>query len=268
MAGYWQGKNVVVSGGSSGLGLAIARAMFEAGANVTLVARTCSNLEAARSSISLDSSRVQTACCDVTKADEVDRLFGEECVASSGIHAFIHAVGRSSRGAILDTTVEALQGLMEVNFYSAVHCTRRVLPMLMKSQGHLVYVGSLASKSAGRYLDGYPAAKFALAAYSQQLRLELGPRGLHVLLVCPGPIQRSDAGRRYDHISEGIPERARGPGAGVKLRAIDPDRLARRVLRACEKRKPELVVPASARLLFAISQLSPTLGDWILRKRS
>ena len=60
----------------------------------------------------------------------------------------------------------------------------------------------------------------------------------------------------------------RKPGAGVKVKAIPPEWLAQRILRACEKRRPELIVPAKARLLFAISQLWPTLGDWIVLRKT
>ncbi len=77
------------------------------------------------------------------------------------------------------------------------------------------------------------ATKFAVAAYSQQLRLELGPQGLHVLLVCPGPIRRN-APRLYPlEGSQHVPERARAPGAGLHVSAIRPEKLAAAVLRAC-----------------------------------
>jgi short-subunit dehydrogenase len=103
-----------------------------------------------------------------------------------------------------------------------------------------------------------------VAAYSQQLRYELNPLGVHVLLVCPGPIARPDAGQRYDEQASGLPDWARKPGGGVKLKGIPPEKLARRILQYCERRKPELVMPAKARILFALAQLSPTLGDWII----
>jgi short-subunit dehydrogenase len=115
-------------------------------------------------------------------------------------------------------------------------------------------------------LGAYPASKFPLAAYAQQLRLELGPLGLHTLLVCPGPIRRDDAGSRYDSKAGDLPAAAREPGGGVKLKGIDPDWLARRILVACERRQAELIVPGRAKLLFAISQLWPALGDWIVTR--
>jgi len=156
--------------------------------------------------------------------------------------------------------------LLELNFLAMTRCTRAFGPSLIESRGHIVNIGSLAAKSASRYLGAYPASKFPVAAYSQQLRLELNPLGVHVLLVCPGPIARPDAGQRYDDQAADLPESARKPGGGVKVKGIAPEKLVAKILRYCERRKPELVMPAKARLLFAIAQLSPTLGDWILTK--
>ena len=127
-------------------------------------------------------------------------------------------------------------------------------------------ISSLGGKSAARYLGAYNASKFALNAYSQQLRLELGPQGLHVLLVCPGPLARSEVRTYGAEHKENLPESARKPGGGVKTRLIEPEWLARRIVRACQRRDPELVVPGKARLLFAVQQLFPRLGDYLVRK--
>ncbi len=180
----------------------------------------------------------------------------------------MNAAGISARSAILDTTEADFQLLWDLNFLGVVRCTRAASERLLQARGHVVNVGSLASKIAARYLGAYPASKFAVAAYSQQLRLELGPRGLHVLLVCPGPLAREDAGRRYDAQATGLPESARQPGGGARLKRINPHWLARRIVSACERRKAELVVPGTARWLFALAQLSPALGDWILRRKT
>ena len=113
-------------------------------------------------------------------------------------------------------------------------------------------------------MGGYAASKFAVAAYSQQLRLELADQGLHVLLVCPGPIA-SETQRVYSG-TENLPEAARKAGAGVKVRQIDPADLALRILKACERGDLEIVIPWKARMLFAISQFSAKWGDRLVRK--
>jgi short-subunit dehydrogenase len=117
-------------------------------------------------------------------------------------------------------------------------------------------------------MGAYSATKHAVSAYSQQLRLELGPEGLHVLLVSPGPIAR-DAPKTYDaERLDSLPPNARKPGGGVKVNLIQPDWLAEQILAACQRRRPELVVPRTARWVFAVSQLWPGLGDWLVRKLS
>jgi len=180
----------------------------------------------------------------------------------------VNNAGRSMRGKILDTTPEQFRDLMELNLIGLVRCTRAAAPHLLAQRGHVVNIGSLAAKSAARWVGAYPATKFAVAAYSQQLRVELEPEGLHVLLVCPGPIVRQDSRLYPLEGLEGVPETARRPGGGVRVHAISPQKLAKAILRACQRRQPELVMPGKARLLFAVSQLWPRLGDWLVRRNT
>jgi short-subunit dehydrogenase len=259
-------KRALVTGASSGLGLVIARKLAAAGTRVALVARDEAKLQAAVASIPLSEHRALAISADITQQADVDRARQTIEQTWGKLDLLINCAGKSSRGKIEDTTPEQFQDLWELNFLAAVRCTRAFLPLLLASQGSVVQIGSLASKSASKFLGAYPAGKFALAAYAQQLRLELGPQGLHVLLVCPGPIARDDAGTRYNDQSSHLPAEARQPGAGVKLKGLAPDQLADRILRACERRQLELVVPAKARLLFTISQFWPSLGDWIVNR--
>ncbi len=263
---YWTDKVALVTGGSAGLGLAIARALVTAGAQVTIAARGPARLEAARQSLSTDGRACAAIAADVTKQGDCERLVSETVGQRGRLDLLINCAGRSARGEIAATTAEQLAELIDINFLAAVRVTTAALPYLVADRGHLVFIGSLASKSAARFLGAYPASKFPLAAYAQQLRLELRSQGLHTLLVCPGPIRRDDAGQRYDAAAANLPPEARRPGGGVKLKGIDPDWLAARILRACERRQSELVVPARARLLFAISQLWPRWGDWIVTR--
>jgi hypothetical protein len=87
-----------------------------------------------------------------------------------------------------------------------------------------------------------------------------------VLLVNPGPIARREPRVVPLHDVTRLPDSAKRPGAGVKIGATDPVWLARRIVRACERRQPELLVPSAARWLFALMQLSPTLADWLVRR--
>jgi uncharacterized protein len=263
---YWTNKIALVTGGSKGLGLAIARALVATGAQVVITARNQEQLAEAAASLSTSDQKCGWLPGDVMQPDQVDALVAETMKMYGRLDLLVNCAGRSDRGEAAATTAEQFRDLLELNFLSAVRVTRAALPHLLKNRGHVVHIGSLAAKTAGPFLGAYPASKFPLAAYAQQLRLELGPQGLHVLLVCPGPIRRDDAGSRYDSQAANLPASAKQPGGGVKLRGIDPDWLARKILVACERRQPELIVPARAKLLFAIAQLWPTLGDWIVTR--
>ncbi len=116
------------------------------------------------------------------------------------------------RGTAISATPDEFAELMEVNLLTTVRVTRAAAPHLLASGGHLVNVGSLASKLSGRYMGGYAASKFALAAYTEQLRVELGAEGLSVLLVCPGPIAR-DEPRQYAVGDPALPASAGAPAA-------------------------------------------------------
>jgi NAD(P)-dependent dehydrogenase (short-subunit alcohol dehydrogenase family) len=263
----WQNKVALVTGGSSGLGLAIARAFHDRGAEVVIVGRDPVRLQAAVEDVSTSGRRCVGMSADVTRDQDVALLIDQTIATFGRLDVLVNCAGRSSRGAAADTTPVEFAELLEANFLSAVRSTHRALPHLAASgSGHVVYIGSLSSKTASRFLGGYPASKFPLAAYAQQLRMELGKSGPHVLLVCPGPLRRDDAGQRYDQQAGHLPEQARQPGGGARLKGIDPQWLAHRIVRACERRELELVVPGYVRLLFAISALSPRWGDWIVSR--
>lgn len=263
---YWRDKVALVTGGSSGLGRVIADALGGDGAKVVVAGLEPDGVRAAAAEMTAAGCDVLGLAVDITRQEDVDRLVAETLHRYGRLDCLVNNAGRSMRGKVLDTTPEQFRELMELNFFALVRVTRAAVPHLLARRGHVVNIGSLAAKSASRWVGAYPASKFAVAAYSQQLRLELGPESLHVLLVCPGPIVRQDARLYALEGLEDVPDRARAPGAGVRVARIEPEWLARAILRACQRRQPELVVPGRARLLFALSQLSPGLGDWLVRR--
>jgi short-subunit dehydrogenase len=234
-----------------------------------MVARNQAPLDSAVQDVKSHGVDVLSVIADVTRAEDIKRIRDTALNSWGGIDLLCHCAGRSMRGTTLATTPADFRELWETNFLSAVECIQQFAEPLMQSHGHIVLVGSLASKVAAGYLGAYPSSKFPLAALAQQLRLETESRGLHTLLVCPGPIARDDhhaLGSRYSAQGAEVPAAAHQPGGGAKMRAINPHWLAERILRACEERQAELIVPKRARWLFAVTQLSPRLGDWLLRR--
>lgn len=261
---FWRDKVVVVTGGSAGLGLAVSQSYANAGCQVIIAARGEQQGQQAVETIGPE--KAHFIATDVTDADSVTRLIEQIIEHHGKIDVWVNNAGRSSRGLAKQTSVEEFQQLLDLNFLALVRCSQAAIPHLLKSRGHLVNIGSLSAKTASPYMGGYAASKYPVAAYCQQLRLENDRRDLHVLLVAPGPLRRQDDNPRYQEQTGQLPESANQPGGGVKLKGICPEKLSAKILQACQRRRPELVVPGRARFLFALSQLCPRLGDWCVKK--
>ena len=273
---------MLVTGATSGFGLALAAELVERGAHVAICGRDAGRLAIALKHLKTrlptheleNSAALWGAQTDVLQPDSLQQLFHEIETRWGGLDSLMHMVGRSSRGRALETTLDQFRASFELNFISAAACVQQAMPMLNRGMdANIVLMGSLASKAAGKFMGPYSAGKFPLAAFAQQLRRETNQGGPHVLLVCPGPI--ADApGEAVQHCEEkagnitrtGLPASAMAPGAGVRVKAIDPQWLARRILLAVERREKELVVPQKARILFALQQISARWGDWLLGK--
>lgn len=262
---HWKDKIVAITGGSAGLGLAIAREFGRRGAKIVLISRDQKHLERAVAELAQERIEGDWVVADVLDEAQVAQAVEIISQRHGRIDVWVNNVGRSIRVDINQATAEHYRELLEVNLMSAVNCTRLVLPLLEKTGGHLVNIGSLSSKTAWPFLAPYTTSKFALAGYTQQLRIE-GPRNVHYLLACPGPIKRDDAGSRYNHDGHQLPGHALQPGAGARIEGLTAATVARGIVGACERRKAEVIMPFRARILFAIAAFSPRLADWILRK--
>jgi short-subunit dehydrogenase len=161
---YWRGKRAVVTGGSSGLGRAMATVLVRRGAKVAIVARRQEPLEATAQELKGLGGEVLSIVADVTKQDDVDRLGSIVQSTWGGLDLLCHSAGRSMRGTVTSTAVAEFQEVIETNFLSAVRCTQAFASALVRSRGHLVFIGSLASKVASGYLGAYPASKFLSGA--------------------------------------------------------------------------------------------------------
>ncbi|RLS32736.1 MAG: SDR family NAD(P)-dependent oxidoreductase [Planctomycetota bacterium] len=275
----WKDRSVLIAGGTGGFGLVLSQVLAARGCVLTIVGRSPERLLAACEKIrSLHpGSQVVGLSGDLSQEADCQRIVDACRTAQGRIDDVFMCTGRSGRGLLLNAGVMEISQSLVDNLHPALHITRQTATDLMSSRGHLVYMGSLSGKLVTPFMGVYCVAKSALAAYVDGVRLELGPRGIHVLLVSCGPIQRFDAidGKsRYDlSVSkEGLPVDAALAGGGVRLAAINPDWLAEKILDACRDRKIELVVPRQAAWLAGLIELFPSLGRAILfrktRKRS
>jgi len=263
---HWQDKVALVTGGTRGLGRALVDQLAKGGAKVVFVSRSADDLERVGDDLTAAGCQSLGVVADVTSQDQVESMVQQAIDRFGRLDLLINNAGLSDRGRSWETSPERFLELIELNLLGAVRCTLAAIHHLIESQGQLINVASLAGRSGFPNLGAYPASKFALVGYSHQLRLELAEEGVRVLLVCTGPIQRDDGGSRYTKLTADLPKESSLPGGGVRIKGIEPAKLARKILSSAARGKAELIIPARARLLFAISQLWPSLGDWMLRR--
>jgi|LakMenEpi03Aug12_release.lakeMendotaPanAssembly.Ray.scaffolds.fasta_scaffold350662_2 NAD(P)-dependent dehydrogenase (short-subunit alcohol dehydrogenase family) len=271
----WHDRRVIVTGGTAGFGFVLARHLAAAGARVLVVGRSSEGVRLALAALEAVGQNVRGVAADLARPGEGRRVVGECLRMFGGLDDLFCCVGRSGRSRILETPEDELREYLEANLFAAAEITRAAADDVATARGHVVYIGSLAGKLVVPFVGAYSVAKSALAAYADAVRLELAPRGAHVLLVSPGPIRRAGddpaADRAVDRYAAdiargGLPAEAAAPGGSAALRRIDPDDLARRVLDACRRRRSELTVPGSARLLAGLIEWFPEAGRRLLAR--
>lgn len=181
-----QFHKILITGGSSGLGLALARHYARAGADVALVARNTRKLAEAAAELS-GSARGQVLyrAIDVTDAaaaqQGIPALIGE----LGGIDLLINSAGILKEGYFHDLPAGAFEQVMAVNVFGLINCVRAALPAIEASRGQITNVASLAGFAGAFGYTPYTTSKFAVVGFSESLRTELKPRGVRVQLLCP-----------------------------------------------------------------------------------
>jgi 3-dehydrosphinganine reductase len=185
LALMFEGKRVVITGGSSGAGQEFARRLLARGAQVTLLARDRKKLDAARAELSAQGApeRVAIMACDVASAGQVADAFA--VLARDGVDVLINSAGILSEGAFDEQPLERYRQIMDTNFFGTLHCVRAAAASLRQRRGRIVNIASLAGLLGVYGYAPYCASKHALVGLSETLRIELRPDGVAVHLVCP-----------------------------------------------------------------------------------
>jgi NAD(P)-dependent dehydrogenase (short-subunit alcohol dehydrogenase family) len=256
-------KSVLITGGSRGLGILLARRFLDSGANVTICARTTADLSRAQAELRARApGRVMSVVHDVTTGSaDADRLVERVVEAFGSIEILVNNAAVMTVGPMETMTEADYRQAMDKTFWGAFHLVHAALPHMKERGrgGRIVNIASIGGKIAVPHLLPYSASKFALVGFSQGLRAELLKDRIYVTTVCPGLI------------TTGSPTRARFKGQNEKEYAwfaagdampgiaFNPDRLARQVVTAARHGDAELHYPLLTALQVKAHALAPAL---------
>jgi NAD(P)-dependent dehydrogenase (short-subunit alcohol dehydrogenase family) len=181
------GRLALVTGGSRGIGRAIALALAAAGADVAVAARSADQLEETVAAIRATGRRGEAMVCDVTERSNVEAMVARVRTALGDPLILVNNAGIAASAKLTDTTDEMWDSMLRVNATGAFYCTRAVLPLMLQAKwGRVVSVASIAAKIGAPYIAAYSASKHALLGLTRAVAAEVASRGITVNAVCPG----------------------------------------------------------------------------------
>jgi 3-dehydrosphinganine reductase len=236
----YQGRLALVTGGSSGIGLALAHLLAREGANVWILARREQTLRSALQTLfSFNGQKHGVICADVSDWGEVqislERLQRE--VGTPDL--LINSAGVTYPGYVNDIPLDIYREMMEINYFGTLHMVKALLPaMLERRSGHIVNISSAAAYVTGPGYAAYSPSKYAVRGFSDVLRAEVKPHGLQVSLVFPPDTDTPQLAFEKEHKTPELQQLSDDAGLGpIHFGALSADQVAGDIIDGVRRRK-------------------------------
>jgi len=252
------GRVVMITGGSRGLGLLLARRFRAEGARVAILARNAAELQRAAMSLDPQKRRVLPIVCDVTKSADVTTAVEVVLEHFGQIDVLVNNAGVIQVGPLEHMTHEDFRQAMDVHFWGALHGVQAVLPYMKRRRaGRIVNIASIGGLVAVPHLAPYAASKFALVGLSDALRSEVRKDGILVTTVCPGLMRTGSAIHAMVKGRHGAEFGWFGTLSALPILAINADRAAAKIVNACRYGVPHLTITPHARAMAILDRVLP-----------
>ena len=236
---YFKDKVIIITGASSGIGLATARLFAGMGAKLSLAARSIDILESLASELTDDRSRILCIKTDVSVEEDCRRLIEETVRRFGKIDILINNAGISMRAPFLDVNLEVIKKLMNVNFWGTVYCTKYALPEILKTKGSIAGVISTAGYVAIPGRTGYVTSKYAIRGFLETLRIEHLNDGINILVFAPG--YTASNVRNAALLADGSPQ---GYSPKDEGKLMSAEKVAEKLAYGLYRRKKEMILTA------------------------
>jgi NAD(P)-dependent dehydrogenase (short-subunit alcohol dehydrogenase family) len=261
-----RGKITVITGGSRGLGLVLARHICSEGGSVVLIARDPDELARAKADLTRRGGTVLTIQCDLLDSGQIQSAVRQIIDRFGKIDILINSAGIIEVGPLEHMTREDFERTMRLHFWAPYELVSRIVPeMRTWGGGRIVNISSIGGKVAVPHLAPYSVSKFALTGFSDAIRAELARDNIHVTTVAPGMMRTGshvNAKFKGDHDIEFA---WFATAAGAPLISMNADRAARKILAACRRGQPSLTLTMAARGAIVGNALFPNLTGYMMK---
>jgi NAD(P)-dependent dehydrogenase (short-subunit alcohol dehydrogenase family) len=260
------GKSVLITGGSRGLGLVIARRVCAEGGRVALVARDVSELARAREELAQICGEVITIVCDLLDRAQSESTVEKVVNRFGTIDVLINNAGTIEVGPLAHMQREDFERSMNIHFWAPFNLIRKVVPHMRRAgEGRIVNISSIGGKLSVPHLAPYCAGKFALVGLSDSMRAELALDNIHMTTVTPGLMRTGshvNAKFKGDHAAEYA---WFSVAASLPVGSISDERAAAKIIDACRSGQSALIMPLPARIGIAGNALFPNLTGYAMK---
>jgi len=256
----FRNRTVLITGGSRGLGLVLARQLAVSGARLALMARDQDELDRAAYELRSRGTRVWITAGDLKNRDDIGRFVAESLAALGPVDVLINDAGIIGVGPLEEMTDEDFEVALRTHFWATLYTVLEVIPeMKARRQGRIVNITSIGAKIAVPHMLPYVASKFAAAGLSEGLRAELAKDGILVTTVCPG-LMRTGSHLNAEFKGRNDQEYAWfALGNSIPGLSMSADRAAAQILAACARGDAQLVLPLPAKIAVALEGICPNL---------
>lgn len=259
----FKGKNIIITGGSSGIGEALAIRLFKAGANIALVARDMEKLcrvsDEISSNINGSDAKVTIYSCDITDPEKVEATVQKIVEVMGPPDVLINSAGILIGEYFENQTLADFKSIMDTNFYGTLHLIKSVLPYLKKKGGgHIYNVSSVAGEMGVFGYSSYCASKFAVNGLSESLRSELKPQGIYVHLILPPETDTPMVTKV--NMNRPLENKMLAATAGV----LSVDKVADDIIEGMEKGQYMIAPGAKTKLFLKVGRIMPSLARRIV----
>jgi len=260
----FSGKVVLITGGSRGLGLALARDFAKHGARIAIIARDPAELERAKADLAERGAEVWTGVCDLRDREQIEHSIDEVVKHFGSLDVLVNNAGMITVGPLETMTTADFEDALAIHLWAPFFAMNAAVPHLRGRGGRIVNIVSIGGKLAIPHLAPYCTSKFALAGLSDAFRAELAKDNILITTVFPGLM------RTGSHLNASFKGKHREEfawfslGAALPVSSIAAGRAARQIVEACSVGQPQLIITIQARLMAFAANLFPNLTSRIL----